>query len=192
MSNRPSSPADFVAALVAAHVTHWPLIKLEFEDETTYLCGLDFSMDFDGQTWSSTRGLISLEEMVESSDGDVTGIKITLAGVRAEDVADALTEPVQGRPCTVLWATLKDGAVVVDPLAWKGRMDVMGLSRPKGSRTISVTAENPMADWQRPREILFNDAGQRRIDPTDSYFVGIETIERRDIVLFSKEVQQTA
>lgn len=76
----------------------------------------------------------------------------------------------------------------VDPLAWQGSLDVPKITRSAGACTIEVTAEHRLYDWQRPRKFLFNHADQQRIDAGDNFFLGIEAMGERTIVLFSKEV----
>ena len=55
--------------------------------------------------------------------------------------------------------------------------------------TVSITAEDPMAAWQRPMVRRLNHADQLRVDPTDKYCIGMESMEGKSIVIFSKEVQ---
>lgn len=188
--SRPDLPAGVSSAVALAHVERFPLIKAEFDvadGGTVYICGLDSNVTYEGNVYLASRGLISMESIVETGD-EVAGIRFTLSGVTAALRAEALLVAYQGRPCTVMWAFLENGVLVVDELTWQGRLDVPSINFTKGSCTITVTAEHRMADWARPRQLLFNDADQRRIDATDEFFVGVEAMKEKTINLFSKAV----
>lgn len=192
--SRPDISSDLQSAVQNGHVPWFPLIKMEFDvadGGTLYVAGTDFPVTYDGQTWIATRGLVSMEPIVETSE-EVTGVKFTLAGVTDALIAEALLVKYQGRPCTILWACLDGATLRVDPQAWQGRLDVPEIKRGRTSKTISVTAEHRMADWARSRGLMFNDADQRRIDPTDTFFVGCEQMTEKEIVLFSREVMLRA
>lgn len=188
MTDRSSLDADTASALAGPHVVWFPLVQADFDSGTVRFAGAPFDIDYGGHTWLSARGLLSLEPIKEAPD-EVTGIRFTLSGVKSENLNVALTENTQGRACTVLWCVLDGDTLRVDPLAWKGRLDVPEVQRSADGSTVSISAEDPMTDWQRPRVRYFNHADQQRVDPTDMFFSGIESMEGKSIVIFSKEVQ---
>jgi hypothetical protein len=190
--SRPGLPAGVASTVDNAHVPLFPLVRMEFDAAdggTLYIAGYPKDVTYDGNVYLSSRGLASVEPLVETSD-EVTGLKFTLSGVPQIILTEALLIKYQGRLCTVLLAFLDGETMHVDPEAWQGRLDVPEIARTKDSRTITITAEHRMIDWRRPRRLLFNDADQRRIDPTDTFFVGIESMEERTINLFSREVMK--
>ena len=185
--SRPGLTAGVIAAVAQDHVNWFPLVKMEFDSAAIYVAGTDFDVDYGGQTWLAARGLGSIDPIVESGD-EIAGLKFTLAGVSTASIAEAQTEKYQGRPVTVLWCCVdSSGTLNVDPAAWQGRMDVPTIERSQGTCTISITAEHRMVDWQRPRKLLFNHADQQRIAPGDNFFLGLEAMAEKNIVLFSKE-----
>ena len=160
------------------------LVKLEFDTGTVYISGADFDVGYEGQVWTSLRGLGSVDPIVES-DNEIPGISLTLSGVPNEAIIHAQSEAYRGRKVTIKWAFFDDNDILcVDSAAWMGFMDVPIITREKDTCTIQVTAENRMIDWQRPRGLLFNHADQQRIDPTDNFFLGIESMVEREVVLF--------
>jgi len=188
VSARNLSPG-LIDALNDEHVTLFPLLKMEFDSATIYLAGTDFNVDYDGQIWLAARGIGKIEPINESADG-VEGLRFTLSGVTDESLAEAQQEQYQGRAVTVLWCFIDAAGVLhVDPTAWQGRLDVPSIALGKTTATITVTAEHRMVDWERPRKLLFNHADQQRIDPTDTFFQGIESMVNQDIVVFSRESQ---
>lgn len=192
--SRPGLPPGVGTTVDNDHVPLFPLVRMEFDAAdggTLYIAGYPRDVTYGGNVYLSSRGLATIEPIVETSD-EVTGLKFTLAGVPEAVLTEALLIKYQGRRCTILLAFLDGETMHVDPQVWQGRLDVPEITRAQGTRTITLTAEHRMVDWRRPRKLLFNDADQRRIDPTDTFFVGIEAMEEREINLFSREVMLQA
>lgn len=188
MSSDRNLDAGTAIALTQPHVSHFPLVHMEFDSGHVRIAGLDFNVEYptdSGIFWTAARGLGTMEVITETSES-VEGLKFTLAGVPTSAIAEAQQEKYQGRGCTVLWAFMDGGTMHVDPVAWQGRLDIPTIERGQGTCTISITAEHSMADWRRKRELLFNSASQRRIDPADTFFDGIENSKRIEKVVFSK------
>lgn len=188
MTSARNLTSDVILASQQSHVPYFPLLKLEFDSGTSYLAGLDYNVDFDGQTWLGASRVGSMEKTVETGDS-VEGLRFTLSGVTDEAIAESQQEEYQGRAVTVLWAFLMGETLCVDANAWQGRLDQPTITFGPTSASISITAENRMADWQRPRKLMFNHADQLRIDPNDAFFLGSEAMENAQIVIFSKESQ---
>ena len=182
--NRPNLPAELADIVAQDHLEFFMLVKLEFDTGTVYISGADFDVGYEGQVWTSLRGLGSVDPIVES-DNEIPGINLTLSGVPNEAIIHAQSEAYRGRKVTIKWAFFDENDILcVDSAAWMGFMDVPIITREKDTCTIQVTAENRMIDWQRPRGLLFNHADQQRIDPTDNFFLGIESMVEREVVLF--------
>lgn len=182
--NRPNLPAELADIVAQDHLEFFMLVKLEFDTGTVYISGADFDVGYEGQVWTSLRGLGSVDPIVES-DNEIPGINLTLSGVPNEAIIHAQSEAYRGRKVTIKWAFFDDNDILcVDSAAWMGFMDIPIITREKDTCTIQVTAENRMIDWQRPRGLLFNHADQQRIDPTDNFFLGIESMVEREVVLF--------
>lgn len=181
--NRPNLPAELGAVLERDHVEFFMLVKLEFDTGTVYISGADFDVEYDGALWTSLRGLGSVDPIAESGD-EIPGLNLTLSGIPAEAIIHAQTEAYRGRKVTLKWAFFDGDILRVDTAAWQGFMDTPIITRGADTCTIQVSAENRMIDWQRPRGLLFNHADQQKIDPTDNFFLGIESMVEREVVLF--------
>ena len=182
--NRPNLPAELADIVAQDHLEFFMLVKLEFDTGTVYISGADFDVGYEGQVWTSLRGLGSVDPIVES-DNEIPGISLTLSGVPNEAIIHAQSEAYRGRKVTIKWAFFDENDILcVDSAAWMGFMDIPIITREKDTCTIQVTAENRMIDWQRPRGLLFNHADQQRIDSTDNFFLGIESMVEREVVLF--------
>ena len=182
------------AALAQPHVPCFPLIQMDFDAAdggTVRVCGLDFDVEYpqgSGIMYMAVGGLGAMEQIAETSES-VEGLKLTLSGVPLAKIAEAQQAKYQGRKCTVTMCFLNGSTLHADPATWAGRLDVPVIERGKGTCTITVTAEHSMADWKRKYEQLYNSASQKKIDPTDTFFDGIENSKRVEKVVFSKEMR---
>jgi hypothetical protein len=184
--SRPNIPVELPAVLEQDHVEFFMLCKLEFDSATVYISGCDFDVEYDGQIWSSLRGLGQIDAIVESGD-EIPGINLTLSGVPNESIVHAQTEQYRGRKVTLLWVFFDGDIPRVDPACWQGRMDIPIITRGADTCTIQVTAENRMIDWQRTRGLLFNHADQQRVLEGDNFFLGIESMVEQEVTLFKAE-----
>lgn len=187
MSARGLTP-ELAATLQLAFVPEFALLQLDFDSGTVRLAGTDFNIEWDGYIWLAARQIGTIDTLTETADG-VEGLRFTMSGVSDESLADVQQEQYQGRAVTVLWCFLDGSTLHVDPTAWQGRLDVPEIDLEATTATISVTAEHRMADWQRPRQLMFNHADQQRIDPMDDFFLDLEAMDNADIVVFSRESQ---
>jgi len=181
--SRPNVPVGVETAVDKSHVSAFPLVKMEFDSQTLYLSGADFEVAYDGQTWLPAYGLGQIDPIGESATA-IEGLSFTISGVPSASISLALSEKYQGRKVTVKWAFVDDGVLHVDPYAWVGLLDFPAITRDGSSCTITVTAENRMIDWQRPRGLLFNHNDQQRISAGDTFFLGIEALIEREVTLF--------
>lgn len=188
MSSDRSLDTDVALALVQPHVQWFPMVKMEFDTGDVRIAGTDFPVTYpagSGITWVASRGLGRIETITETGDS-VEGLRFTLAGIPNSVLIEAQQEKYQGRKCTVLMGFITDGVIHVDQTVWQGRLDVRSISVGKETSTITVTAEHCMVDWKRRRELLYNSASQKLIDPTDTFWDGIENSKRIEKVVFSK------
>lgn len=104
------------------------------------------------QLFLGLANLGSVEAISENSGLEMTGVSMTLSGIPTGMVSRALGEHYQGRDCNIWLAPLDSNhAVLADPsLVFPGRIDIMGIAL-GDSATITLTAENKMADWNRAR-----------------------------------------
>lgn len=169
MSNGRNLPGSFATNISAAHVTSIALVRLDLDGGTQYLTDAPHDIEWDGQTWVSLFGIGSVSEITET-ESEIKGLQFTISGVPTSQIALALTERVQGRPCSVLLATLSGTTLAVDPNVWTGALDVMTITREGGEATITVTAEHPLARWDQANLLRFSHEDQQRLYPGDMFF----------------------
>lgn len=182
-----SLSGGFTTALAQPHVTAFPLIELQFLSGTDYLCGLAHDVVHGGNTYLAAGGCIGIEPIVETAT-QTEGLRITLEGSSAANVALVLSEKVQGRLCTVRLAVLDAAGVLqVDENVWTGLMDTLTLHDDPGQCVASLTVEHMLATWDRPRVVRYTDAQQQALFPGDLGFQYIEEVAEASIVWPGKE-----
>jgi len=107
-----------------------------------------------------------------------------LSGVPTANIARALTEDYQGRDCTVLVGALSPtaGTLISSPVTvFQGRMDVMQISDDGQSADITMTAENRLVDFKRPREVRYTHEEQIALFPGDLGLEFVTAIQEKAI-----------
>lgn len=188
MTVRSLLPTAFADAVQREHITWFWLAELQLLSGTVRLAGLDFDVEWNGQSWLGARGLGSIAP-IEETPNAITGLQLTLAGVTEAHIATLLSENIQGRPVIIRLAVLDTSteppSLAVDPNVWQGLLDVQRFVEARG--TITATAENRLVEWDRPRLLRYSDEDHRRLWPEDRFFRLAAAMAERDIVVFSKE-----
>lgn len=188
--SRKNIDADTLTALAAANVKMFVLIELAFDAARVYLCDLPFAVVWNGNTYSGAAAIGSIEPIAET-DVEAKGIAFTLSGVPSANISTALAEEVQGREALIRLAVVDGTTLRVDPVVWKGRMDVMTLEDDGSQPVIRVTAEHHMIAWQQPSGAMFSDAEQQARFPGDKAFEFAAQLVDATIAWPSKAALQT-
>lgn len=146
-----------------------PVVQLVVMEltETVYLTTAGRDITWDGHTWVyATLGAI---EPIEDASGDVQALQFSLPGVVPEQIAIALTEPVEGKTVRVYDALVDPdtGAVADAVLAWSGTLNVPGLDDGP-TATVGVTAEHRGLHALRPKPSRYTNSEQQRRYPGDT------------------------
>jgi len=159
------------------------LYEAEFDSGTTRAWNGLGDLTAFGETFTGVGSLISVSPMEETYEVKATGFTVTLNGILADNLTDALTEDYQNRMMTIYLGFLNSsGALVADPMVLtKGRMDVMTIDEGGETSTISVTCETRLIDFERPRKYTYTDADQKAIHPTDKGFEFVQAIQDVDV-----------
>ena len=133
-------------------------------------------------TFTGVGNLISVSPIEETYEVKATGFTVTLDGILADNVTDALTEDYQNRTLTVYLGFLSGGSLISDPLILaKGFMDVMTISEGGDTSSISVTCETRLIDFERPRKYTYTAEDQKAIYPSDKGFDFVSAIQDKEI-----------
>jgi hypothetical protein len=129
-----------------------------------------------GSTFNGIGDFGKISALEENALVQASGLSLTLSGIDPDQLSIALGEHYQGR-ALILYVGMLDSdlQLVDDPvILWQGRMDTMMITL-GGSATITITAQNPLADWDRPRVRRYNNDDQQARYPGDK---GLEYVEK--------------
>lgn len=174
MTDRTLTPAT-EAAFDAQHAIWCVLVELDFASGFVRVSDLGQDIEWNGYTWQGIGTLGRIRALEEGTGLASRGVVMELSGVSQANMAIALGQQYQGRPANIYIAALDstDYSIVDDPVSWSMRMDTMTIDRQNG--IIQVTAESPLADWDRRRVRRHNDADQQSEFPGDR---GLEFAEQ--------------
>lgn len=146
------------------------LLQLDLTSTVRLATG-GLQLEWGGHTWTALGGLGNVGPAQEAA-GTPAAISLQLSGVPASQVSLALSEPVQGKACTIRVAVLDPAthAVLDAPVEWVGTLDTMTLSEDGGTAVINVTAEHAGVDLLRPVPVRYTDVDQQRLYPGDLGF----------------------
>lgn len=120
-----------------------------------------------GHTWGAID--LQIEPISHSAGGEVEQMQFRLPGVTPDQLALALTEPVDGKTVRVYdaWVDPDTGEVAEAVLAWAGTLNVPALQDgPQAS--VAWTAEHRGVQALRIKPLRYTDDEQRRLYPGDT------------------------
>lgn len=159
------------------------LARLAFDTGVETLWSGRGAIQWNGESYTGVGDIGAVGAIEEGIEARAFGVELTLSGVPASRLALALGEDVQGRRAEI-WLGFLDQAhaLVASPvLLFRGRMDTMNVSLGE-TATISLTAENRLADWDRPRVRRYAHADQQARFPGDLGFEFVNTTTEKEIV----------
>ena len=146
-----------------------PVVQLVQMDltETVRLTTAGHVISWGGNDWQPA-GLGAIEP-IEDAAGEVQALQFSLPGITPEQIAIALTEPVEGKTVRVYDALVDpDTGVVADAvLAWAGTLNVPGIEDGP-TATVVVTAEHRGLHALRAKPSRYTDDEQQRLYPGDT------------------------
>lgn len=169
MSDRGLTP-EMAAAIVARVIRPVMLFDGTFISGDVHLWTGIGEIDYLGTTYYGAGNLIGVSAMEETNEVKANGITITLAGVKSGSVALALAEVRRYLPGTVSLGLIDDdGQVVPDPWPmFRGLMNSCNLEDGADTASISIGYEHELIDLERPVNVRYTDAEQRRLFPGDT------------------------
>lgn len=161
--------AAMVAALEAENVIPVLLVDLDFPSGLVAVHSAVGSITYGSVTYVGLGTLGEVEDIEEGGELQAYGVKMRLKGVPNEVISIALNEECQGRDARIFVAVLNHDMSLVDApiLTFSGRMDNMQILLGATQSEVLLTAENRLADWDRPRIRRYNDADQQSEYPGD-------------------------
>jgi hypothetical protein len=146
-------------------------VHLDIEGSPLYLNNSNCNFEWDGQTWLGAGQMGDIEAISEAQDLIAQPVSLTLSGVDADVVTDAMDANYKGRDVVIYLALVHPDTLALqdDPEEiWSGFMDVMKLEIGQNHGQIGLTCEH----WLRiaPVISLYTDQEQQVIESGDRFF----------------------
>lgn len=165
-----------VSASEAGVVRPVYFFELHYDSGIVRVSSWTRELTFGDNTYLGLGGMVSIEDIQESGDMGANGVRAVLSGVETTAAALALNEHYQGRPAYIYLGYLDDVELLVDDptLVYSGRMDTQNITMGQQS-SISVSIENRLIDWDRPKVYRLNNETLQTLSPGDK---GAEFVEQ--------------
>lgn len=160
------------------------LIDADFDGGAVQIWSGVGDLVWDSKTYTGAGAIMAIGEVEESVGMKATGTNITITGIPSEYLSLALTEDYQGRTLTIRVGALDDSnAVIADPqIVFRGRMDIMTINESSQDGTISLSVENRLIDFERPRVRRYTDQDQKIDHSTDKGLESVTAIQDKELV----------
>lgn len=168
-SNQTAAAERTVVLVTFAH--------LEIPGDELRLCDAPVTVTWGGFDWSGVGGHGGVEAVSESIELIAQPVKMTLSGVDAQYITDAMTAQYHGQPVTLYIGLMNVSthALIDTPEEiWSGFMDVMHIQVEKGKATITVDCEHRLR--RQPVTARYTDEDQRELYSGDRFFAFLHLI----------------
>lgn len=175
----------------ASHVNPIVFVKLEFDPTSAGTIRLHNGLgtytwdDGSGNvSWFGTGDLGQISTIQEGDEISPYNIELTLSGLDAGLVAEAVKEVYYQRPVTLYVGALNDDdeLVATPDVIWNGFIDTMDVRLGGDSGdTLALSAESELAMFERSANLLYTNASQQASSSGDTFFTHLQ--EMQDITL---------
>ncbi len=171
------------AAAARAQVVR-PVLLVRMDFATGLVCATDapFDVTADGETYLGLGQLGGVSAVPEGAELQAYAVQLTLSGIPSELVSLALLDAYQGRDVRISLLLLDEAhkAVGAPVLLFRGRMDTMDIELGT-TAVITMTVQNRLADWERPRIRRYTHEDQKLDYPDDRGFAFIAQMAEKTI-----------
>ena len=188
--------SNTATSYAASHVNPILFVKLDFDSALPNETGTirlhngigtytwDANDGAGNQSWYGTGNLGQISTIEEGDKVSPYNIELTLSGLDATIVTEAVTETYYQRPVTLYIGALNDSdqLVATPDVIWTGFIDTMNavLGGSDGD-SVRLVAESELAMFDRSPNLLYTNAQQQSDSSGDTFFTHLQEME--DITL---------
>ena len=176
--------ANMVTATSAPTITPIIFVRADFASGAVRVHSGYGTLTFLGESYLGTGHLGKISAIEEDPDLAVYGVSFELSGIPSEYIALFLTEQYQGRSIRA-WLALMDSAGALQSGEYEfftGRMDYAKVQEEAETATITIQAENELADLRRSRERRFTHEEAKLRFPTELGFEYVAALQNKTIM----------
>lgn len=152
-----------ITALSSPDVSTAILASLQFADDTLYLWSGLGTLTWNGMTFQGVGSLGRVTGISEDSTVEAKGVQISLSGIPANMINEALDNVRLFQPVN-LWLMCLDpnGNIIGDPVvSYAGLMDKASIEDDGETCTITINVENVLASLNRVEPRHYTQADQQ-------------------------------
>ena len=161
-------------------------VRLNFDSGSQYLWTGIGSITIDSNTYTGLGHFLEISQIQESQDISAKNLSLTLSGIPSNLLALALTDPYQGRTCTVYlgfmtsWESPDTNPDTIK--VFHGYMDQLNINEGPEVSTIVMNIENRLIDLQRAKVRRYTSQNQQIRFPNDKAFDFVESMQDQQLV----------
>jgi hypothetical protein len=166
------------AALESTQVGLGIFVALTLPSGAVYIWSGMGNIVVSGNTYVGVGVLGAVSTVGEATSVFANGVQLTLEGVDATTISEALTDIPVGSYCEIFLGVVQGGAVVgaLIPI-FVGYTDQVGISESAHGCTVTIDVESKLAQLQRNREYRYTDQQQRALYPSDAGLKYVSTLQ---------------
>ena len=163
-------------------------VKLDFSDGILRMWNgygdLTMTVDGSSQTFTGGGDLMGVSQIEESSMLQMSGVTLTLSGIKSSLIATALSANYTNRDGAIYLGLINTaGNIVSDSYTlFKGKMDVLNISEGEETTMIQLKLENRLITFEKPANRMYTLEDQKVDYPNDLCFEFIPDLQDKEII----------
>ena len=159
---------------------------------------------YEGVSYVGAGNLLNISSVEETSEIAAKGARLTLSGIPSETLSLALSEPYQGRTCTISFGLFSKGNLLQENSSYilledggrisletqeiglteifSGYMDQMNINEGAETSDVELLVENKLIDLERQRIARYTSSYQKTRFPGDLGLDFVESLQDKDVV----------
>jgi len=163
-------------------------LELDFSDGILRLWNgygnLTMTVDGSSQTFTGQGDMLGVSEVEESSTLSMSGVTLTLAGIKSSLISTALGANYTNRNGAIYLGLFDTSSNVIADVytLFKGKMDVLNIQEGPETAVITLKLESRLITFERPANRMYTLEDQQVDFPNDLGFEFITDLQERSIV----------
>ena len=163
-------------------------VELDFSDGVLRLWNgygnLTMTVDGSSQTFTGQGDMLGVSEVEESSTLSMSGVTLTLAGIKSSLISTALGANYTNRNGAIYLGLFDTSSNVIADVytLFKGKMDVLNIQEGPETAVITLKLESRLITFERPANRMYTLEDQQVDFPNDLGFEFITDLQERSIV----------
>lgn len=182
-------PAALITALRAGTVRRHLFFKMTHSQGTVFAWDGVGDFELDGETYLGVRGLASISGVSDSGELQNHEVTYQLNGVPLPALL-SIDPYIRGETITLKAAWIDESGVALYQRTLRVDIaDILTMSLDAETKTITVKARSPMAEWQTPPRAYYTDKDQQRRFPGDTGFLYVKELENTNVTGWTTSVE---